>query len=72
MNKIKILIKRLLTFVYHPIIFFTLGWNNNLIVGKKIRINTLKYLKIGRNVTINSDARFLFIKNYAGGGIILK
>lgn len=65
-SKIKNHIKRGLTFVYHPFIFMTKGRNNNLIVGKKIRINTLKYLHVGSSVTICSDARFLFVDNYGG------
>ena len=44
-----------------------MGGGKNLILGKKIRINTTKYLDIGNNVTLCNNARLLFIDDYKGG-----
>lgn len=44
-----------------------MGGGKNLILGKKIRINTTKYLSIGKNVTICNNARLLFVDEYKGG-----
>lgn len=60
-------VKLALTFLYHPILTIKLGGGKNLILGKKIRINTTRYLEIGNNVTICNNARLLFVDAYKGG-----
>ena len=59
--------KLFLTFLYHPILVTKVGGGKNLILGRKIRINTTKYLTVGKNVTICNNARLLFVEEYRGG-----
>lgn len=67
MEIVKRNVKLMLTFLYHPFLFAKIGLSKNLILGKKIRINTTKYLNIGKNVTICNNARLLFVDEYKGG-----
>lgn len=60
-------VKLILTFLYHPILSLKIGGGKNLILGKKLRINTTKYLSIGKDVTICNNARLLFVDDYKGG-----
>lgn len=66
MKTIKRNVKQFLTFLYHPVLFFKFGRGKNIVLGRKIKINTTKYLSIGTGVTICNNARFLFVEDYNG------
>ncbi len=67
LRTIKRNVKQSLTFLYHPVLVTKMGGGKNLILGRKIRINTTKYLTVGKNVTICNNARLLFVEEYRGG-----
>lgn len=67
LRTIKRNVKQFLTFLYHPILVTKVGGGKNLILGRKIRINTTKFLTIGKNLTICNNARLLFVEEYRGG-----
>ena len=64
----KRLIKRILTFLLHPLTASILYFKGtrNLYIGPRMTINKIKFLNIGRNVSIGRDSRFLFITKYGG------
>lgn len=64
----KRLIKKLLTFLMHPVVFivFHIRGNKDFTIGKDLQINRLKYIKIGRKVAIGKSARLLFVPEYSG------
>ena len=68
LREFKRAVKNLLTLVFHPILFVHIhyGGGKNVVFGKKLRMNTVKYLCCGSNVTICSNARFLFVDSYRG------
>ena len=69
MRKIKLLVKQLLSFLYHPVLYpkLVLGGGKKLVLGRRIRIKNPKYLQVGEGVTISDNARLLFVDTYAGG-----
>lgn len=66
-DRVKRNVKLILTFLYHPILSIRIGGGKNLVLGRIIRINTTKYLDVGKNVTICNNARLLFVDEYKGG-----
>lgn len=68
MKSIKILVKQILSFIYHPILYIQLvkRGGDRLLLGRRLRIKNSKYLRVGSNVTINDNARFLFVDECAG------
>lgn len=67
-TKLKRIVKKGLSFFSNPI-KYTLLWirgNRDFVIGSRFQINTTKYLKLGNNVSIGRDARFLFVSEYAG------
>ena len=64
----KRIIKNILTFLFHPLVVPILYFKGtrNLYIGPQITINKIKFLNIGRNVSIGRNSRFLFITEYGG------
>lgn len=65
----KRLIKALLTFLYHPVLTIRLLFKGakQFYIAPQITINSLRHLRIGTNVSIGRNSRFLFIHEYYGG-----
>ena len=69
MEKIKLLIKQIISFMKHPILMIYI-WkrgSKKVIIGSRISIRRMKYLQLGNKIEIGSDARFLFVREYYGG-----
>ena len=65
---IKRIIKKVLSFLSNPIVY-SLLWlrgNRDFVIGSRVQANTTKYIKLGRNVSIGRDGRFLLVSDYAG------
>ena len=56
------------TVILHPLVSMSLFFKgcNHFIIGKRLQINRLNYLRVGKNVSIGTDARLLFVPEYAG------
>lgn len=65
----KRLIKRLIMFFEHPIIFiyYLISGNNTFLLGAGSKMKSLKDIIIGKGVAIGKDARFLCVHEYQGG-----
>lgn len=61
--KIKRLIKSMLSFIYHPIVttkLFCTG-GRNIYIAPQMTINKVKYLHVGKGLSIGRNSRFLFV-----------
>ena len=65
---LKRFIKILLGFLRNPILLISLyrTGGRNIVLGKGMRFKNSSFLKLGSNVTICDNARFLFVKEYKG------
>lgn len=65
----KKVIKRIVTFLFHPWIssILILRGVKEFNIAPQISINTMRNFKIGNNVSVGRNCRFLFIENYYGG-----
>ncbi len=64
--KLKRIIKKILSCIINPV-KYPLIWfrgNRDFVIGSQLQINTTKYLKLGRNVSVGKSGRFLFITEY--------
>ena len=66
---VKTILKTFYTFFFHPYAFIYLSVKNKarrIFIDRGMRINKLKYLKIGNNLSIGHSSRFLFVEKYYG------
>ena len=68
MRIIKRIIKLFLGFIRNPVLLSRLLFKggSNIVLGKNIRVKNSQYFKVGSNVTICDNARFLFVTEYKG------
>lgn len=68
MNHIKQFVKQILTFFWHPIAtsYLWLDGSRNFVIKPQMSINKLKYLKLGQDIQIGRNSRFLFVEEYCG------
>ena len=70
MRNLKILIKQLISFFFHPILLSKLYLQKRIkptgyfIIRGHININTIKYIHFGSNIEICNNARFLCVSQY--------
>ena len=65
----KPILKTIYTLLFHPYAYFYLRMKckaRHIFIDREMRINHLKYLKIGNNVSIGHSSRFLFVDKYYG------
>lgn len=68
LNKIKHIIKQIITFLHHPfmsVYMFSKG-NKRFYIGSRLYLNKFKYLEFGNNFYLGNDCRILFVENYGG------
>lgn len=69
MAQIKIFVKQILTWIIHPVVSTRLliSGARNFSIKPQMTINKMKYLKVGNDVHIGRNSRFLFVEEYYGG-----
>lgn len=69
MEQIKIFVKQVLTWIVHPVVStkLLLSGARNFSIKPQMTINITKYLKMGKDVHIGRNSRFLFVEEYYGG-----
>lgn len=66
MDLLKKMIKKIISFIRHPILSLYLHCrgSKNVIIGARTIIRRIHYLYFGNEISIGNDARFLFVPNY--------
>lgn len=63
----KAIVKMLYTHIFHlKLYLFSENIGKNFYIGKRLRINKCKYLKVGNNCRIGNDCRISFFNSFYG------